>query len=78
MVKILTLTSDLSAVLLDACRQCQGRQIDETLAQMNSKWTNVGFVNISSSIYRFGEPTCTETDPKNSQICPIWGQSDPI
>ena len=25
-----------------------------------------------------GEPKCTETDLKKSQICPIWGQSDTI
>ena len=25
-----------------------------------------------------GAPKCTETDLKKSQICPIWGQSDPI
>ena len=25
-----------------------------------------------------GKPKCTETDLKKSQICPIWGQSDPI
>ena len=24
------------------------------------------------------DPKCTETDLKKSQICPIWGQSDPI
>ena len=32
-------------------------------------------------IYRtfwLGEPKCTETDLKKSQICPSWGQSDPI
>ena len=25
-----------------------------------------------------GEPNCTETDFKKYQICPIWGQLDPI
>ena len=24
------------------------------------------------------EPKCTETHLEKSQICPIWGQSDPI
>ena len=24
------------------------------------------------------DPKCTDTDLKKSQICPIWGQGDPI
>ena len=39
---------------------------------------------MSNSASKFGQivlkcaPKRTETDLKKSQICPIWGQSDPI
>ena len=35
------------------------------VAQIGPKWVKSGTF-------------CTETDLKKSQICPIWGQSDPI
>ena len=41
-------------------------------------WTNLGLFKISFSTFWLGEPKCTETDLKKTQICPIWGQSDPI
>ena len=41
-------------------------------------WTNMGFFRSYFSTFWLGEPKCTETDLKKSQICPIWGQSDPI
>ena len=31
-----------------------------------------------SSSFLLAKPKCTEADLKKSQICPIWGQSDPI
>ena len=43
--------------------------------QMRQIW------NILRSVFStvwLAEPNCTETDLKKSQICPIWGQSDPI
>ena len=40
--------------------------------------TNLGLFKISLSTFWLGEPKCTETDLKQSQICPIWRQSDPI
>ena len=39
---------------------------------------NLGLFKISFSTFWLGEPKCTETDLKKSQICPIRGQSDPI
>ena len=43
-----------------------------------SNGINVGLFKISFSTFWIAEPKCTETDLKKSQICPIWGQSDPI
>ena len=40
--------------------------------------TNLSFYKISFSTFWLGETKRTETDLKKSQICPIWGQSDPI
>ena len=42
--------------------------------QIGSVWHQMG-QNLDA---KFDEPNCTETDLKKSQICPIWGQSDPI
>ena len=39
---------------------------------------NLGLFKISFSTFLLGEPNCTETDLKKSQICPIWGKFDPI
>ena len=39
---------------------------------------NLRLFNISFRIFSLFEPKCTETDLKESQICPIWEQSDPI
>ena len=38
----------------------------------------MGLFKITFSTFWLGEPKCTETDLKKSQISPIWGQSDPI
>ena len=40
--------------------------------QIGSDWPQMG------QIWDFFDPKCTETGLKDSQICPIWGQSDPI
>ena len=40
--------------------------------------TNLGLFKISFSTFWLSEPKCTETDLKKSQICLIWGQSEPI
>ena len=40
--------------------------------------TNLGLFKISFSTFWLAERKCTETDLKKSQICFIWGQSDPI
>ena len=39
---------------------------------------NLGLFKISFSTFWRPASKCTETDLKKSQICPIWGQSDPI
>ena len=43
--------------------------------QIGSDWppngTNVGLFKISFSTFWLGDPKCTETDLKKSQICPI-------
>ena len=36
------------------------------------------FFKIIFSTFWLGEPKCTETDLKKSQMYPIWDQSDPI
>ena len=52
-------------------------------------WMILGMSNLASKLVHIGpkwnksvtlikESKCTETDLKKSQICPIWGQSDPI
>ena len=41
-------------------------------------WTNLGLFKICFSTFWRPAPKCTETDLKMSQMCPIWGQSDPI
>ena len=47
--------------------------------QIGPKWDKSGtYYMISFSTFWLGEPKCTETDLKKSQICPIWGQSDQI
>ena len=40
--------------------------------------TNLGFFKINFSTFWLFEPKCTEIDLQKSQICPIWGQSNPI
>ena len=40
--------------------------------------TNLGLLKISFSTFWLGEPKCTETDLKKSQICPNWALFDPI
>ena len=44
--------------------------------QIRSDWpngTHLGLFKISFSTFGLGEPKCTETDLKKSQICPILG-----
>ena len=45
------------------------------------KWPEMGqiryFFMISFSIFWLAYPKCTETDPKNTTICPISDQADP-
>ena len=36
------------------------------------------FLRSVFSTFWLDEPKCTESDLKNSRICPIWGQSDPF
>ena len=49
----------------------QGCQIwDPNWVRLATNWTNLG-------LFKWA-PKCTETDLKKPQICPIWGQSDPI
>ena len=48
------------------------------LVRLAPDGTNVGLFKISFSTFWLGEPKCTDTDLKQSQICPIWSQSDPI
>ena len=55
------------------------------MSNFASKWVrlapnkkNTGIFKISFSTFWLGDPKCTETDLKKSQICPIWGQSDPF
>ena len=43
-----------------------------------SNRTTLGLFKISFSTFWLIEPKCIETDLKKSQICPIWGQSDPF
>ena len=40
--------------------------------------TNLGNFQIRFSTFWRPAPKCTQSDLKNSRICPIWGQSDPI
>ena len=35
--------------------------------------TNMGLFKISFSTFWLVEPKCTETDPKNSEMCPHFG-----
>ena len=44
-------------------------RIGPDLGQMAPNKTNVGFFKISFSAFWLGEPKCTETDLKKSQIC---------
>ena len=48
------------------------------LCQIGPKVTNLGVFKISFSTFWLGEPKCTGTDLKKSQICPIWAQYDSI
>ena len=49
------------------------------LGQIGPKWDiYLEVFKISVSTFWLGEPKCTETDLKKSQICPILDQSDPI
>ena len=52
----------------------------ELFSVIGHKWINLGPFKISFSIFWLREPKYrpTQTDLKKSQICPIWGQSDPI
>ena len=40
--------------------------------QLSTNYNKTSFSTVS-----LDEPKCIETDLKKSQICPIWGQSDP-
>ena len=50
------------------------------IGQIGTTWDKSGTFQyrISFSTFWLTEPKCTETDLKKSQICPIWGHSDPI
>ena len=48
------------------------------LVRLAPNVTNLGLLRISFTTFLHGEEKCSETDLEKSQICPIWGQSDPI
>ena len=52
----------------------QGRQIwHQNWVILAPNGTNLGLFKDQFQYIWLGEPKCTETDPKKSQICPIWG-----
>ena len=58
-------------------------QVNNRMSNLDADWvwltlnvTNLGLIKISVSTFWLAEQNCTDTDPKNSQISPIWDQSD--
>ena len=59
------------------CNEKRDIKLGIELSQIGPKWDKSGTFKISFRTFWLGEPKCTETDPKKSQICPIWSPSDP-
>ena len=53
-------------------------EVGKNCVKLAPNGKNLRLFKISFSTFWLGEPKCTETDLKKSQICPISGQFDPI
>ena len=52
--------------------------LDQKWVRLAPNGTDVGTFQDRLIIFWLGEPKYTESDLKNSRICPIWDQSDPL